>query len=59
MSLKPTIVYAFAGFYMLVLTYGFLFTGTPPAVSNQDFFSQAALILASIGLYNAAPPGTP
>lgn len=57
MTLKPTIVYAFAAFYMIVLTYGFLFSGEPPKVSNQDFFSQTALILAAIGLYNAAPPG--
>lgn len=56
MSLKPTVVYAFAFFYLLVLTYGFLFSGEPPRVSNQDFFSQAALVLASIGLYNADPP---
>lgn len=57
MSLKPTIIYAFAAFYLIVLTYGFLFTGDPPRVSNQDFFSQAALVLAAVGLYNTAPPG--
>lgn len=57
MSMKPTIVYAFAAFYLVVLTYGFFFTGDPPRVSNQDFFSQAALVLAAVGLYNASPPG--
>ena len=56
MSVKPTIVYAFAGFYLIVLTFGFLFTGDPSRVSNQDFFSQAALVLAAVGLYNAEAP---
>lgn len=56
MSVKPTIVYAFAAFYMVILAYGFLFTGDPSRVSNQDFFSQSALILAAVGLYNAEAP---
>ena len=54
---KVYAVYFIAILYLGILSYGFLGTGNPPKVSSQDFFSQAALVLAAIGLYNANPPG--
>lgn len=51
----PTIVYGFAAFYLLALTFGWAVPGGPE-VSNGDFFAQSALVLAAIGLYQATPP---
>lgn len=53
---KVYAVYAFAFVYLSILSYGFLLTD-PPRVSSGDFFAQAALLMAGIGLYNANPPG--
>ncbi len=50
---QQVIVYAFAAFYMVILTLGWLMFDK---VSSGDFFSQSALVLAAIGLYNAPPP---
>ena len=51
----PAVVYAFAGIYLLALIFGWAVPGDPE-VSTGDFFTQGALLLTAIGLYQAEPP---
>lgn len=45
-------IYLFAFLYFSALTVGFFIN----KVQSGDFFSQTALVLAGVGLYNADPP---
>lgn len=53
MSLKPTVIYIFAAFYLIVLTIGWLVVDK---VATGDYFAQSALVLTAIGLYNVESP---
>lgn len=54
-NFKIYAVYAFAFVYLGILAFAFLGTD-PPRITSGDFFSQAALLMAGIGLYNARSP---
>lgn len=48
------IIHAFAAFYLLVMTVAWFVGGK---IGSSDYIAQAALVLTSIGLYHAPPPG--
>jgi hypothetical protein len=50
------VVHVFAAFYLVVLTVAW-FIGNNKMISSSDYIAQAALVLTSIGLYHAPPPG--
>jgi hypothetical protein len=48
------VVHLFAAFYLIVMTIAWF---TSNRVTSGDYFAQSALVLTSIGLYHAPPPG--
>jgi hypothetical protein len=53
---QPWIVHGFAAFYLIVMTLAWLGVGRR-SLTNPEYFAQSALVLTSIGLYHATPPG--